>query len=88
MTGDHSHQPTTLSSCDGVVQAIFIFGQNPTVGSANSELVEHGLSRLAWLVIRDSFEIETANFWKKGRRVQRGEIQPQEASVPNYQFCN
>lgn len=78
MTGDHSQLPITLASNDGVVKGMFIFGQNPTVGSVNSELVERGLSKLDWLVVRDSFEIETANFWKKGRRVQRGETHPED----------
>ena len=57
---------------------MFVFGQNPAVGSVNSDLVERGLSKLQWLVVRDSFETETASFWKKGRLVRRGELHPEE----------
>jgi formate dehydrogenase major subunit len=78
MVGDHSQLPSTLAASDGVIKGMFVFGQNPTVGSVNSELVERGLSKLDWLVVRDSFEIETANFWKKGRLVQRGELRPDQ----------
>ncbi len=78
MTGDHSQLPTTLATNDGVIKGMFVFGQNPVVGGVNSDLVERGLSELEWLVVRDSFETETASFWKKGRLVQRGEIRPQD----------
>ncbi|MGH7213089.1 MAG: molybdopterin dinucleotide binding domain-containing protein, partial [Acetobacteraceae bacterium] len=33
---------------------------------------------LEWMVVRDSFETETASFWNKGRLVQRGEITPEQ----------
>jgi len=78
LTGDHSQLPITLATTDGVTRGMFVFGQNPAVGSVNSDLVERGLSRLEWLVVRDSFEIETANFWQKGRLVQRGELHPEQ----------
>jgi formate dehydrogenase major subunit len=76
MTGDHSQLPITLATVDGVVKGTFVFGQNPVVGSVNSDLIERGLAQLEWLVVRDSFETETASFWKKGRLVQRGELKP------------
>jgi formate dehydrogenase major subunit len=77
LTGDHSQLPITLATCDGVMRGMFVFGQNPVVGSVNSDLIERGLSKLEWLVVRDSFETETASFWKKGRLVQRGELRPE-----------
>ncbi len=77
ITGDHSQMPITLATADGVVKGMFVFGQNPVVGSVNSELIEHGLAKLDWLVVRDSFETETASFWSKGRRVRRGEAMPE-----------
>jgi len=78
LTGDHSQLPISLATCDGVTRGMFVFGQNPVVGSVNSDLIERGLSKLEWLVVRDSFETETANFWKKGRLVQRGELRPED----------
>ena len=76
LTGDVSQLPMTLSMIDGVTKGQFILGQNPVVGAVNSDLVERGLSRLDWLVVRDFAMIETANFWQKGRLVQRGELAP------------
>ena len=78
LTGDHSQLPMTLAMVDGVMKGQFILGQNPVVGAANSDLVERGLSRLDWLVVRDFAMTETANFWQKGRLVQRGELRPEE----------
>ena len=37
-----------------------------------------GLSKLEWLVVRDFAMSETANFWQKGRLVQRGELAPEQ----------
>ena len=72
LTGDVSYEPITLSMADGVMKGQFVLGQNPVVGAANSELVEKGLAKLDWLVVRDFALTETAEFWK-GRRVQKGE---------------
>ena len=76
LTGDASQLPMTLAMADGVVKGQFIFGQNPAVGAVNSELVEHGLAKLDWLVVRDFAMVETADFWQKGRRIQKGEATP------------
>src|SRR5689334_598382 len=60
LTGDLSQLPMTLAMADGVVKGQFIFGQNPAVGAVNSELVEAGLAKLDWLVVRDFAMLETA----------------------------
>jgi formate dehydrogenase major subunit len=78
LTGDLSQLPMTLAMVDGVVKGQFILGQNPVVGAVNSDLVERGLSKLDWLVVRDFAMIETANFWQKGRLVARGEVRPSD----------
>jgi formate dehydrogenase major subunit len=77
LTGDVSNLPMTLCMLDGVVKGQFILGQNPVVGGMNSELVERSLAQLDWLVVRDFAMTETANFWQKGRLVQRGEMSPE-----------
>ncbi len=78
LTGDHSQLPMTLSMVDGLVKGQFILGQNPLVGAVNSDLVERGLSKLQWLVVRDFAMTETADFWHKGRLVRRGELTPDQ----------
>ncbi len=77
LTGDVSQQVMTMCMVDGVVKGQFILGQNPVVGAVNSDFVERGLARLDWLVVRDFAMTETANFWQKGRLVQRGELSPE-----------
>ncbi len=76
LTGDVSQLPMTLAMAAGVIKGQFILGQNPAVGAVNSEMVERGLAKLEWLVVRDFAMSETANFWQKGRRVQKGETTP------------
>ncbi len=86
LTGDHSQLPMTLAMVDGVVKGQFVLGQNPVVGGANSDLIERGLSKLDWLVVRDFAITETADFWQKGRLVQRGEL-ARATSAPKYSSC-
>jgi formate dehydrogenase major subunit len=76
LTGDHSQMPMTLAMVEGVVKGQFVLGQNPVVGAVNSELVQRGLAKLDWLVVRDFAMTETANFWQKGSLIQKGELAP------------
>jgi formate dehydrogenase major subunit len=78
LTGDVSQEPMTLAMSNGVIKGQFIFGQNPMVGAVNTELVERGMARLEWLVVRDFAMTETAEFWCNGRRVRKGETTPEE----------
>jgi formate dehydrogenase major subunit len=50
------------------------------VGAANSALVEKGLAKLEWLVVRDFALTETAEFWK-GRRVAKGEVKTEDIAT-------
>jgi formate dehydrogenase major subunit len=47
----------------GDIRGMFLMGQNPAAGGPNARLHRHALRRLDWLVIRDFFETESANFW-------------------------
>jgi formate dehydrogenase major subunit len=76
LTGDVSQEPMTLCMVDGIVKGQFILGQNPMVGAVNTDMVERGLGRLDWLVVRDMAMIETADFWKNGRLIEKGELTP------------
>ncbi len=78
LTSDVSSQPMTLSMPSRVMKGWFVLGQNPLVGSVNADLTETGLGQLEWLVVRDMTFMETADFWRKGRLVERGERKPSE----------
>ncbi len=78
LVGDVSQLPMTLAMASGVIKGQFILGQNPAVGAVNAELVERGFAKLEWMVVRDFAMTETANFWQKGRLVQRGELTPEQ----------
>ena len=78
LTSDVSQLPMTLAMTDGLISGQFIFGQNPMVGAVNVELVEQGMAKLKWLVVRDMAMTETADFWRDGRRVRKGEVSPED----------
>ncbi|MBV8521463.1 MAG: formate dehydrogenase, partial [Acetobacteraceae bacterium] len=78
LVGDHSNLPMTLVMADGAAKGLFVLGQNPVVGAVNSDLVQRGLSKLEWMVVRDFALTETAEFWSQGRIIQKGEFRPEE----------
>ena len=59
-------------------------GQNPAVGGPNAKLARAALGKLDWLVVKDIFLTETAEFWKApGRQAEgrqdRGVLPPRRA---------
>jgi len=62
--GDHSHMPMFTAMHDGVIKGFMAIGQNPAVGGQNATYQRAGLARLEWMVVRDIFMTETAEFWK------------------------
>ena len=76
LTGDHSAYRTVLDMFSGGVKGYFLFGQNPTVGSANSRLHRLAMAHLDWLVVRDLSLIESATFWRDGPEIESGELDP------------
>lgn len=79
IVGDHSQLPMTLAMREGLIRGMFILGQNPVVGGHNSaQVVQKGLARLDWLVVRDFAETETASFWYAGHAVKSGELRPED----------
>src|SRR5690606_31047550 len=74
MVGDHSQLALTLAMNDGLVKGLFLLGQNVVIGGSNSQMIQRGLAKLDWLVVRDTDMIESANFWAKGHPVRSGEI--------------
>ena len=74
LTGDHSIYPTVIGMFEGKCRGMFLFGENPAVGSSNSRLHRLAMSNLEWLVVRDFQEIESASFWKEGPEIESGEL--------------
>lgn len=78
IVGDHSQLPLTIAMREGTVRGMFFLGQNVVIGGSNSRLIERGLAKLEWMVVRDSAETETAGFWRSGQLVRKGELQPKD----------
>jgi formate dehydrogenase major subunit len=62
--GDHSHMPMFVAMHEGVLRGFMALGQNPAVGGQNAVYQRAGMARLEWLVVKDIFVTETADFWK------------------------
>ena len=79
--GDHSQLPMTLAIQDGTIRGLLVMGQNPVIGGSNSKLVRAGLSNLEWMVVRETFENETASYWYKSPEVASGELRPEDVKT-------
>jgi formate dehydrogenase major subunit len=60
---DHSQLATFEKMSRGEVHGLFLIGQNPAAGAPNGKLNRAALAQLDWMVVRDWFEHESANFW-------------------------
>jgi formate dehydrogenase major subunit len=67
---DYSQLATFVRMMEGKVRGLFLIGQNPAAGAPNAELNRAALRSLDWLVVRDWFEHESANFWYADPRVE------------------
>ena len=67
--GDYSELAMFFRMYEGSVRGLFLIGQNPAAGAPNAELNRAALRNLDWLVVRDWFEHESANFWYADPRV-------------------
>jgi len=65
ITGDHSALPTQIAMKDGTVKGYFVIGQNPAASGLNAELARAAFAELEWMVVVDSYETETAAFWRR-----------------------
>jgi formate dehydrogenase major subunit len=75
--GDHSHMPMFVAMAEGRVKGMLCIGQNPAT-SLNAKLERAALGKLDWLVVKDNWLLETANFWKTAPEVTAGEIRPED----------
>ncbi len=60
----YSHQHIFVDMYAGKIKGFLADGQNPAVGGPNAKLARSAMARLDWLVVKDIFLTETADFWK------------------------
>jgi formate dehydrogenase major subunit len=60
----YSHQHIFVDMYKGVIRGFLADGQNPAVGGPNAKLARAAMGKLDWLVVKDIFVTETAEFWK------------------------
>jgi formate dehydrogenase major subunit len=76
IVGDHSQSVMMLGIADGLIKGLLLIGQNPAVGGHNTRLIRKSLANLEWMVVRETFENETASFWLRSPEVESGELNP------------
>ena len=60
----YSHQHIFVDMYKGKIRGFLADGQNPAVGGPNAKLARAAMGKLDWLVVKDIFITETAEFWK------------------------
>src|SRR5215475_9538478 len=60
----YSHQHIFVDMYAGKINGFLADGQNPAVGGPNAKLARSAMAKLDWLVVKDIFLTETADFWK------------------------
>ena len=83
--GDHSHLPMFVAMNAGKVKGMLCVGQNPAT-SLNAKLERAAMRRLEWLVVKDNWLHETANFWKTAPEIKSGEIKTQDIKTEVFFF--
>jgi formate dehydrogenase major subunit len=81
ITGDHSHLPVTIEMSQGKIEGMILTGQNPAT-SLNSTFQRTAMSKLKWLVVLDSYETESAVFWKNTPGIDAADIQTEVFFLP------
>src|SRR5204862_7448323 len=83
--GDHSHLPMFVAMNAGKVKGMFCIGQNPAT-SLNAKLERAAMRKLEWLVVKDNWLQETANFWKTAPEVKSGEVKAEDIKTEVFFF--
>jgi formate dehydrogenase major subunit len=86
VTGDHSHLATIAMMADGKLDGYFVMGENPVLGTVGGPLQRKGLRALDWLVVRDFAPTETAEFWRLGPEIERGEVRTEDIQTEVFFF--
>jgi formate dehydrogenase major subunit len=83
--GDHSHMPMFVAMNEGKVKGMLCVGQNPAT-SLNAKLERAAMRKLEWLVVKDNWLHETANFWKSAPEIVSGEVKTQDIHTEVFFF--
>ena len=83
--GDHSHMAMFAAMNAGKVKGMICIGQNPAT-SLNAKLDRQALRKLDWLVVKDNWIQETANFWKTAPEIKNGEVKTQDIKTEVFFF--
>ena len=83
--GDHSHMAMFVAMNEGKVKGMFCIGQNPAT-SLNAKLQRAAMRKLDWLVVKDNWLHETANFWKTAPEIESGEVRPADINTEVFFF--
>lgn len=83
--GDHSHMAMFAAMHAGAVKGMFCIGQNPAT-SLNAKLERAALRKLDWLVVRDNWVHETANFWRSAPEVTSGSVKTADIGTEVFFF--
>src|SRR5436190_6047916 len=83
--GDHSHLPMFVAMNAGKVKGMLCIGQNPAT-SLNAKLERAAMRKLEWLVVKDNWLQETANFWKTAPEVKSGEVKAEDIKTEVFFF--
>ena len=83
--GDHSHLPMFVAMNAGNVKGMLCIGQNPAT-SLNAKLERAAMRRLEWLVVKDNWLHETAQFWNGAPEVKSGEVKPEDIKTEVFFF--
>jgi formate dehydrogenase major subunit len=83
--GDHSHMPMFLAMKEGKVRGMLCIGQNPAT-SLNAKLERTALHKLEWLVVKDNWLHETAQFWKTAPEIVDGHVSPADIKTEVFFF--
>src|SRR5256885_2091689 len=86
ITGNHSYFEYLYDMADGKMEGMFMMGQNPAVAAANSRFERTSLSKLKWLVVRETGEIEAAAFWRDSPEIEHGELKTEEIETEVFLF--
>jgi formate dehydrogenase major subunit len=88
ITADHSHMPVFVEMAEGKIKGMIVTGQNPAT-SINSSFQRKAMRNLDWMVVLDSYETETAAFWRDivyndvdGTRVSPKDIKTEVFFIP------
>jgi formate dehydrogenase major subunit len=85
IVGDHSHMPMFVAMNNGKVKGMLCIGQNPAT-SLNAKLERAAMAKLEWLVVKDAWVHETANFWKTAPEIKSGNVKPQDIKTEVFFF--